>query len=58
MIDLLYRFDDPAVPAVVLPASGNFSPGDIQLNEDNPIVLLDGSSIVYGCNGDKVSFDS
>lgn len=51
----LYRFEGPAVAQVVLPPSGNFSPGDIQLNMNNSIVELDGSEILYGCNGDVVS---
>lgn len=51
----LYRFDDPAIPGVVLPPSGNSSPGDIQLNHNNSIVQLDGSDVQVGCNGDVVS---
>lgn len=50
----LYRFNDPAVPGLVMPPSGNFSPGDIQLNENNSIVQRDGSEVEVGCNGDKV----
>lgn len=51
----LYRFTDPAVPGVIMPLAGNSSPGDIQLNQGNPIVQLDGSDVEIGCNGDIVS---
>lgn len=54
----LYRFEDPAIPSFVLPPANlavNMSPGDIQLNIDNPIVSRDGSDIPWGCNGDLVS---
>lgn len=53
-----YRFDDPALPAFELPPANtalNTSPGDIQLNWDNPIVSIDGSDVPWGCNGDIVS---
>eukprot|EP00904_Undaria_pinnatifida_P013748 jgi/Undpi1/9503/HiC_scaffold_27.g11959.m1 len=52
----LYRFDDPAIPGVVLPPSGNSSPGDIQLNHNNSIVQLDGSDVQVGCNGDVADY--
>lgn len=45
---------DPAFPGIELPLAQPFSPGDIQLNDGNPIVELDGSSVDWGCNGDKV----
>lgn len=50
----LFRFNDPVVPGLVLPLAQPDSPGDIQLNEGNPIVDLDGSDVDYGCNGDTV----
>lgn len=51
----LYRFLEPAVPGVVLPLAGAYSPGDVWLNEDNPIVDIDGSVTDEGCNGEIVS---
>lgn len=54
----LYRFEDPAVPAFLLPEAQPISPGDIQLNVDNPITDLDGSETDTGCNGDIVSISS
>lgn len=52
----LYRFKDPAVPGIVLPLAQPFSSGDLQLNEENPIVELDGSDVDNACNGDQASF--
>lgn len=52
----LYRFEDPAVPGLELPLAQPLSPGDIQLNEGNPIVELHGSMVDNGCNGDLVRF--
>ncbi|CAM9377775.1 unnamed protein product [Ectocarpus sp. 12 AP-2014] len=48
----LYRFEEPAVPGVVLPLAGAYSPGDVWLNEGNPIVDIDGSVTDEGCNGE------
>lgn len=52
----LYRFEDPALPGFELPLAQPSSPGDVRLNEGNPIVELDGSTVDTGCNGDVVSF--
>ncbi|CAM9231177.1 unnamed protein product [Hapterophycus canaliculatus] len=53
----LYRFSaDPALPGIEMPLAQPFSPGDIQLNEGNPIAELDGSSVDWGCNGDEAEY--
>lgn len=39
-----------------MPLAQPFSPGDVQLNEGNAIVELDGSEVDRGCNGDMVSY--
>lgn len=49
-----YRFRDPAMPGLVLPEAQPDSPGDEQLNVNNPIVEIDGSDVDTGCNGDEV----
>lgn len=51
----LYRFEEPAVPGVVLPAAVPYSPGDTWLNEGNPIVNINGTTTYEGCNGEIVS---
>lgn len=50
----LYRFEHPALPGLELPVAQPFSPGDVRLNEGNPIVELDGSEVDNACNGDVV----
>lgn len=50
-----YRFASPAIPGFELPAAVPWSPGDIRLNDGNPIVEPDGTRIVgFACNGDQV----
>lgn len=50
----LLTLPDPPVPGIEMPLAQPSSPGDVQLNEGNPIVELDGSEVSWGCNGDMV----
>ncbi|CAM9591361.1 unnamed protein product [Pylaiella littoralis] len=52
----LYRFEEPAVPGVVLPAAVPYSPGDTWLNEGNPIVNINGTTTYQGCNGEIAEY--
>lgn len=62
-----WQFHSPALPSFTLPPPQPYSPGDITLNNNNPIVRGDGEAIQYGkslnsrqsfnkhlgCNGDE-----
>ena len=56
--DCLYAFTDPRYPSFTLPSAQPTSPGDIQLNPDNPIRFANGSSIAHGqgCNSGTFAY--
>ena len=54
----IYAFTDPFYPSFTLPPAQPHSPGDVQLNQGNPIRFADGSSITpgQGCNSRGFSY--
>ncbi|CAM9637597.1 unnamed protein product, partial [Choristocarpus tenellus] len=51
-----YRFEDPAVPSVTMPAAQPDSPGDVQVRIDNDIVEKTGEETETYCNGDQAQY--
>jgi len=58
VIKCIYAFTDPFYPSFILPPAQPNSPGDVQLNKNNPIRLADGSSLAagQGCNSRAFSY--
>ncbi|CAF1283105.1 unnamed protein product [Adineta ricciae] len=56
--DCIYGFTNPAYPSFVLPPPQPNSPGDVQLNYNNPIRLANGSNLAagQGCNSRGFSY--
>ena len=56
--DCIYGFTNPTYPSFVLPPSQPNSPGDVQLNHNNPIRLANGSNLAagQGCNSRGFSY--
>ena len=54
----IYAFTDPFYPSFTLPPAQPYSPGDIQLNQNNSIRMADGSSLNpgQGCNSREFSY--
>jgi hypothetical protein len=54
----IYAFTDPFYPSFTLPPAQPYSPGDVQLNQNNPIRFTNGSSIApgQGCNSRDFSY--
>ena len=50
-----FMFAQPSLPVFVLPPVAPYSPGDVELNSGNPIVLLDNVT-ASGCNGDVLQY--
>eukprot|EP01119_Soliformovum_irregulare_P001670 TRINITY_DN11406_c0_g1_i1.p1 TRINITY_DN11406_c0_g1~~TRINITY_DN11406_c0_g1_i1.p1 ORF type:complete len:222 (+),score=11.80 TRINITY_DN11406_c0_g1_i1:78-743(+) len=53
-----YKFQYPQIPSFNLPLPQPNSPGDIQLNVGNPIILMNNASLNpgQGCNGDDTEY--
>jgi hypothetical protein len=49
-----YKFSFPQQPSFILPPAQPYSPGDVTLNPNNPIIMHDGTPLNpgQGCNGD------
>ncbi|CAF0967779.1 unnamed protein product [Rotaria sordida] len=54
----IYAFTDPFYPSFTLPPAQPNSPGDVQLNKNNPIRLANGSNLAVGqgCNSRTFSY--
>ncbi|UJR11056.1 hypothetical protein I4U23_015240 [Adineta vaga] len=56
--DCIYGFTNPIYPSFILPPPQPNSPGDVQLNKNNPIRLANGSNLAagQGCNSRGFSY--
>jgi hypothetical protein len=54
----IYAFTDPFYPSFTLPPAQPYSPGDVQLNQNNSLCFANGSNIApgQGCNGRGFSY--
>lgn len=54
----IYSFTNPFYPSFILPPAQPYSPGDVQLNQNNPIRFANGSGIAagQGCNSRTFSY--
>ncbi|KAL0489015.1 unconventional myosin [Acrasis kona] len=53
-----FKFKYPQIPTFYLPPAVPYSPGEIIINQDNPIISSLGVNIKQGCSGDQLEYYS